>query len=296
MRRTGLLAGTTFAITLITAAPSAAEPRPALQGPEPSSLRAKAAYLSVGNTTWGSGAESARPIASITKLMTALVVVHAGDLDRTITIKRKYRTYGARHDASMAGLHPGDRLTARQLLYAMLLPSGSDAAFALVESYGGTWPKFVARMNATAADLGMADTRYDNFDGLPWPSRTADSSTPRDLVVLAREALTDPTVRRVVGTRTYTLPKTRTHRAYTWTNTNRLLGTYNGVRGVKTGFTNTAGYCLLFTARRGKRTVYGAVLGEPTSTARFTDATRLLDWAFGQDTTELPLSPAPDQD
>ncbi|MEV4257510.1 hypothetical protein AB0J52_30505, partial [Spirillospora sp. NPDC049652] len=110
----------------------------------------------------------------------------------------------------------------------------------------------------------------------------------------------DPTLRRVVGTRAYRLPRTRTHAAYAWTNTNRLLGTYRGAKGVKTGFTNAAGYCLLFTARRGKRTVYGVVLGEPASTTRFSDATRLLDWAFGHrptDPSDLRLRfSAPDQD
>ncbi|RFU40186.1 D-alanyl-D-alanine carboxypeptidase [Actinomadura logoneensis] len=309
MRRTRLLAGTLLTLPLLAPPPAAAAPAPApdtsaqapaLSGSAPSGIRAKAAYLSAGGTTWGRGAEARRPIASITKLMTAFLVVRAGDLDRTITIKRKYRAYGARHDASMAGLHPGDRLTARQLLYAMLLPSGSDAAFALVESYGGTWPKFVAKMNAAARSLGMADTRYDNFDGLPWPSGRADSSTPHDLVRLARAALADPTLRRVVATRSYTLPRTRSHAAYTWHNTNHLLGTYQGTRGIKTGFTNAAGYCLLFTARRGDRTVYGVVLGEPTSAARFTDAARLLDWSFGHhpfDTATLRLRFAtPDQD
>ncbi|MFC5182243.1 D-alanyl-D-alanine carboxypeptidase family protein [Actinomadura harenae] len=300
MRRMGLLAGTTLTIPLLSAAPaSAGTPHPVLgvlQGAAPSALHAKAAYLSVGKASWGRGADVRRPVASVTKLMTALVVVRSGGLGRTITIKRKYLAYGAKHGASMAGLHAGDRLTARQLLYAMLLPSGSDAAYALVESYGRTWPRFVAKMNATARSLGMDDTHYDNFDGLPWPSRTADSSTPRDQVVLARRALSDPTVRRVVATRAYSLPRTGDHAAYTWTNTNRLLGTYRGARGVKTGFTNTAGYCLLFSARRGNRTAYGAVLGEPTSTARFTDATRLLNWAFGQHTTALPTFPTPSQD
>ncbi|WP_245627526.1 D-alanyl-D-alanine carboxypeptidase family protein [Actinomadura oligospora] len=289
--------GTTLTIPLITAAPSAAEPpRPALRTSGLSGLHAKAAYLSVGRTTWGRGADAARPIASITKLMTALVVVRAGHLDRTIAIRRKYRAYGLHNDASMAGLHVGDRLTARQLLYAMLLPSGSDAAYALVESHSGTWQRFVATMNATARSLGMDDTRFDNFDGLPWPSRTADSSTPRDLVVLARRALADPTVRRVVATRTYHLPKTGNHAAYTWTNTNRLLGAYRGARGIKTGYTDTAGYCLLFSARRGRRTAYGVVLGEPTSATRFTDATRMLDWAFGRRTAAIPLLPSRDQD
>lgn len=296
MRRTGLLTCTIVTIPLITAPPATADaPSPNPATPL-SGIRAKAAYASTGKAQWGSGADTRRPIASVTKLMTAYVVVHSGDLGRTITIKRKYLDYGARHGASMAGLRAGDRLTARQLLYAMLLPSGSDAAFALVESYGGTWPRFVAKMNAAASDLGMANTHYDNFDGLPWPSRTADTSTPRDLVRLARKALTDPTLRRVVATRTYAVPKTRDHAAYSWTNGNRLLGHYKGARGLKTGFTSTAGYCLLFTAKRGPRNVYGAVLGDPTSNARFADAARLLDWGFGAHGTALPQFPTETSD
>ncbi|MCP2338379.1 D-alanyl-D-alanine carboxypeptidase family protein [Actinomadura rupiterrae] len=253
-----------------------------------SGVSAKGAYLVSGRGAWGRSADVRRPIASVTKLMTALVVVRSGDLGRTITIKQKYLDYGVRHGASMAGLRAGDRLTARQLLYAMLLPSGSDAAYALAESYGPTWPKFVAKMNATAMQIGMSSTRYDNFDGLPWPSNSADSSTPRDLVKLAREALTDPIVRRVVGTRTYGLAKSRSRSAYGWTNTNRLLGSYKGAGGVKTGFTNSAGYCLLFTAERGARNVYGVVLGEPSSAARFTDAARMLDWGFGLRSRTIP--------
>ncbi|MFC4907847.1 D-alanyl-D-alanine carboxypeptidase family protein [Actinomadura gamaensis] len=269
---------------------------PGESGSAPAGVRARGAYLAAGRASWSHRADTRRPIASVTKLMTALVVVRAGHLDRTITIKQKYVDYGVRHGASMAGLRAGDRLTARQLLYAMLLPSGSDAAYALVESYGPTWPAFVAKMNATARKLGMSRTHYDNFDGLPWPAKTADTSTPRDLVVLARRALATPSLRRVVRTRTYRIGKSPTHAAYAWTNTNRLLGSYKGAAGVKTGFTNTAGYCLLFTARRGSRTVYGALLGEPTSDARFSDASRMLDWGFGLHATHVPLFPPTSSD
>ncbi|MBW8480943.1 serine hydrolase [Actinomadura sp. PM05-2] len=277
------------ALPLAAAPPAAATTPPAVPAAGPAGVKARTALLAdgAGRVRWARGADTRYPIASVTKVMTALVVVRAGDLDRTITVKRSYVDYGVRHGASMAGLRAGDRLTARRLLYAMLLPSGSDAAYALADSYGPGWPRFVAKMNRTARSLGMSNTRYDNFDGLPWPARTADSSTPRDLVRLARTALRYPALRRPVTARTHRLAKTRAHRAYTWTNTNQMLGSYRGAAGVKTGFTDAAGYCLLFTAARGRRTLIGAALGAPTSADRFDDAARMLNWGFGVPTDSL---------
>ncbi|MQY02394.1 D-alanyl-D-alanine carboxypeptidase [Actinomadura sp. RB68] len=262
---------------LLTAPPAAAEAGPAGVG-------SRTAYLTdaaSGGTRWARGADTAYPAASITKVMTALVVLRAGGLDRVVTIEQKHVDYAVRHGATSAGLRAGERLTARELLYALLLPSGADAAYALAEAYAPTWQDFVAEMNATAASLGMTRTRYDNVDGLPYPTRDADPSTPRDLVRLGRAALRYAAFRRTVRTRVRTLPGRGAHRAHTWTNTNRLLGAYRGATGIKTGYTGAAGYCLLFTARRGRRTLIGATLGGATSAGRFADAARLLDWGFG---------------
>jgi D-alanyl-D-alanine carboxypeptidase (penicillin-binding protein 5/6) len=264
--------------------------------PAPGGIHARAAYLVEGNgiERWSRDADTRRPMASITKVMTAMVVLRSGDLDRTITIKRKYLTYGSRHGATMAGLRAGDRLTTRQLLHALLLPSGADAAYALADSYGPGWRGFVRKMNATAVRLGMTHTTYDNFDGLPWPSDAADSTTPRDLVKLARQAMRNATFRSIAGKASYTLPKGSTHRRYRWTNTNHLLGVYRGTRGIKTGFTNAAGYCLLFSATRGGRTLYGVALGNASSVNRFNDAARMLDWGFGAKTpSALRLADVP---
>jgi len=267
--------------------------------PAPGGIHARAAYLVEGNGTerWSKDADTRRPMASITKVMTAMVVIRSGHLDRAITIKRKYLTYSAKHGATVAGLRAGDRLTARQLLYALLLPSGADAAYALADSYGPGWHGFVAKMNKTAKQLGMSRTTYDNFDGLPWPNETADSTTPRDLARLARYAMKNPTFRSVAGKTAYTLAKTGTHRRYRWSNTNRLLGAYRGTRGIKTGFTNAAGYCLLFSATRGNRTLYGVALGNVSSANRFNDAAHMLDFGFNAKTpSSLRLADVPATD
>src|SRR5207244_5562153 len=168
------------------------------------------------------------PMASITKVMTAFVVINLGHLDRTITIPAAVTGYVRAHNASNAGLRPGDKLTARQLLYALLLPSGADAAYALARAYGPGIPAFVARMNATARLLGMTRTHFSNFDGLPYPTPYSNYSTAADLLVLGRAAMRLPVFRSVAAQRGYRLAAGSGHRAYQWKNLNPLLGRYPG--------------------------------------------------------------------
>ena len=235
-----------------------------------------------GRRLWSRGLNTERPIASITKVMTALVVIRAGDLTRKIRISQAVVTYVLEHDGSSAGLHAGDILTAHQLLEGMLLPSGNDAAFALAGAYGPGWRAFVRKMNATAQALGMRHTHFANFDGLPWPTEYTTYSTPRDLVILGRAAMRLAAFRDIVGQRTHDLAATPQHHAYFWQNTNHLLGSYAGAFGIKTGFTHGAGYSLLFEARRHGRTLIGVVLDSSGTdpTANFTAARRLLNWGF----------------
>ncbi|WP_329520100.1 D-alanyl-D-alanine carboxypeptidase family protein [Spirillospora sp. NBC_01491] len=251
----------------------------------PSGIGARSAYLvddRTGRALWARAAGTRRPIASLTKVMTALVVLRAGHLDRTITIKRKHIAYARRHGGTTAALRAGDRLTARQLLYGLMLPSGCDAAYALADAYGPGRRGFVGKMNGTARRLGLTRTRYANFDGLPWPTAHSTSSTARDQVRLGRAAMRRADFRAVAARRTYRLGATRGHHAYRWTSTNRLLGSYRGATGVKTGTTRAAGHCLLFAARRGGRTLVGVVLASSAARerARFTDATKILNWGF----------------
>ncbi len=237
-----------------------------------------------GTTMWSRGLRTERPIASLTKVMTAMVVLADGGLDRKIKITAAAGRYAAAHDAGSAGLHVGDVLTARQLLEALLLPSGADAAYLLANSYGPGWRAFVPSMNAKAAKLGMTRTHFANFDGLPWPTPYAGYSTPRDLLIMGKAAMKRPIFQAIVGQRSYTIRATATHHRYVWANTDLLLGSYPGAIGIKTGFTTKAGYCLLFDARRGGTELMGVILDSTNTNAsmRFTAARRLLNWGFTQ--------------
>jgi D-alanyl-D-alanine carboxypeptidase (penicillin-binding protein 5/6) len=225
-------------------------------------------------------------IASTTKIMTALLVIQSGQLNRQVLIKQSYIDYVIANDASNAGLVVGDRLTVSQLLYAMMLPSGCDAAYALADVLGNGHTSgvanFVAEMNQEAKQLGLTHTYYVNADGLDNPDSHGHYaySTAADLVKLTSYALSNPLFRQVVGTATYSLPATATHQAYTWTNTNHLLTTYQGAIGVKTGTTPQAGYCLVFAATRNGHTLLGVVLDSTSNDQRYQDTTALLNWGF----------------
>ncbi|WP_433330899.1 D-alanyl-D-alanine carboxypeptidase family protein [Spirillospora sp. CA-294931] len=248
----------------------------------PPRIRARSAYLAdadTGRTLWRRGAHTRRPIGSITKVMTALVVIRSGRLDRRIRIRPRHTAYAAARNGSVARLRPGDRLTARELLSAMLLPSGCDAAAALADTYGPGHKRFVRKMNRTARALGMTRTRYTDVAGLP---QSPGLSTVRDQVTLGRYALRYAEFRNVVSRSRHALRRTRGHHKYVWRNTNILLGDYRGMIGIKSGYTRAAGYSFLFAARRNGRTLVGAVLNSSRTRphSRFTDATRLLNWGF----------------
>jgi len=186
------------------------------------------------------------------------------------------------HDASAAGLRPGDTLTASQLLEGLLLPSGADAAYALAKAYGPGLGTFIAKMNATARMLGMTRTHFSNFDGLPYPTGYSTYSTPADLIKLGRVAMTSAVFRSIVDQRSYRLASGSGHHAYFWQNLNPLLGVYPGAIGIKTGYTPAAGHCLLFEVIRGGRSFIGVNLDSPGvgTTVNGADATRILNWAF----------------
>ncbi len=251
----------------------------------PAGVVAAAADLvdsSTGRRLWSRGLNQSRPMASITKVMTALVVIRAGHLNRLIRVPAAAISYAREHDAGSAGLHAGDVLATWQLLEALLLPSGADAAFTLARAYGPGWPAFVGKMNAEARRLGLTGTHFANFDGLPWPSEYTTYSTPRSLLILAAAAMAHPRFAAIVGQRRHWIARTRRHHAYGWRNTNLLIGRYRGAMGIKTGFTLGAGYCLLFAARRHGRVLTGVVLDSTNTNPglRFDAARTLLNWGF----------------
>ena len=289
VRACGLLAGAALAASVALGAAPAARASAGISAASsagPSGVGALSAAVenaATGRLLWSRGLNTERPMASITKVMTAFVVIRAGRLDRTITISAAVTGYVRAHNASSAGLRPGDKLTARQLLYALLLPSGADAAYALAKAYGPGLAAFVAKMNATARLLGLRRTHFSNFDGLPYPTSYSDYSTAANLLVLARAAMLLPAFRAIVDRRGYRLAAGSGHLAYRWTNLNPLIGRYPGAIGIKTGYTRAAGQCLLFEATRNGHSVIGITLHSPGSISPISpaDATRILNWAFG---------------
>ncbi len=261
---------------------------------EPDGVRAPFAELADGKTgavRWSRQPNTRAPMGSITKVMTALVVLEAGDLDRAISVPQAIIAYDREYDGSTAGLVPGEVLTARQLLYAMMLPSGCDAAYTLAEAYGPGQAAFIAEMNATAARLGLANTHFTDPSGLPAPTGYSTYSTPADLVKLGMHAMDSPLFRGIVGTQTYHQPAGPANRDHIWRTTNLLLRDYPGTIGVKTGSTDAAGTCLLFETVRAGQPLIGVVLhSSPASDAAAeSDAQHMLDWGFGPILSLIPI-------
>ena len=251
----------------------------------PKGVKAKAGILvdaTTGQVLWSEGENTVRPIASITKVMTALVILQAGGLDRKIAVPKAVTAYVAKYDANAAGLIPGQVFTVDELLHPMLIMSAADAAYTLASAYGPGLPAFIAKMNAEAAKLGLAHTHFTSPDGLPYPTETSTFSTPAELVKLGEIAMGYQEFRSIVALRYYNLPKGNGHSAYSFTSSNELIGHYPGVVGIKTGFTNQAGHTLLFEAVRGNRTLIGDVLGSPPSgpASGAQDAAKILTWGF----------------
>jgi serine-type D-Ala-D-Ala carboxypeptidase (penicillin-binding protein 5/6) len=241
------------------------------------------ANAATGKVLWSLDLNTERPIGSIVKVMTALVVIQAGDLNQQITVPQSVIAYlDSQNGPSTAGLIVGDRLTALELLEALLLPSGCDAAYTLALAYGPGIDAFIAKMNTEAQRLGLTGTHFSNFDGMPWPSEYSTWSTPANLITLGRYAMSYPVFRAIVGQASYTLPAGDGHHAYSWQNTNPLIGGYPGAAGIKTGDTQAAGNCLLFEATRSGLTLIGVTLGTPGDdiTATGPVATRVLNWGF----------------
>jgi D-alanyl-D-alanine carboxypeptidase (penicillin-binding protein 5/6) len=251
----------------------------------PRGVKAQAGILAdaaTGQVLWAKSADTERPIASVTKVMTAYLVIQAGDLNRKLTIPKGVLNYVWKYGADSAGLIPNNVLTVDQLLHALLIVSAADAAYTLATAYGPGIPAFVAKMNAAARQLGLTHTHFTSPDGLPYPSETSTFSTPAELLKLGEVAMQSPEFRSIVDERFYSLKKAPGHRAYWWGNTNELIGYYPGAVGIKTGYTVDAGHCLLFEAVRSGRPLIGVVLGSPPTGpgAGAQDAARILNWGF----------------
>ena len=185
----------------------------------PARVAAKGAILAnadTGQVLWSRQASVERPMASITKVMTAYLVIASGDLNRSIRVPKGVIDYVADNGAESDGLHPGEVLTARQLLGGLLVQSGADAAYTLASAYGPGMNAFIAKMNATAKKLGMDHTRFASPDGLPYPTETSTYSTPQDLITLGNAAMKSAEFRSIVDQRQYHVPKGKSNLQHFW--------------------------------------------------------------------------------
>jgi serine-type D-Ala-D-Ala carboxypeptidase (penicillin-binding protein 5/6) len=210
------------------------------------------------------------PIASLTKIMTAMLTIRSTDSTDVVTASRK----AARQVPTKLGLHKGDRLDVDDLLYALLLHSSNDVAVALAEHVAGSVRAFDHRMTDKAAALGMPDTLFASPSGL----NDRGYSTVRDLATLTRWAYRSDRFASIVATKHHRLTMPTGQRVRL-TNLNDLLFEYPGAMGVKTGYTSTAHWSIVAVAERGATRMLVVVLGDPE--VPFDDGAALLDWAFG---------------
>jgi serine-type D-Ala-D-Ala carboxypeptidase (penicillin-binding protein 5/6) len=253
---------------------------------KPPIVSAAAAYLldaDTGHSLVDLNGEEPLPMASTTKIMTAVIAIETADPDQLVTIQQDAYNEVHQHNGSSAFLMIGDKIPLKYLLYGLLLPSGDDAAVAIADAVGGTEANFVHIMNIFAYRLHLYQTHYVNPDGLEAPGH---HSSAYDLVRLARYAMTLSIFAHIVQAQAYSLPANADHHSYTWKTTNTLLGTYKGATGIKTGTTPEAGFCLVFSAIRNGHHLIGVVLRDKSETLRFADARTLLNWGFN-----LPLLP-----
>jgi D-alanyl-D-alanine carboxypeptidase (penicillin-binding protein 5/6) len=256
-------------------------------------IHAATAFVFDGDTGmiyYNRDADAERPMASTTKVMTALLAIESRELDRFVTIRPDAEALAVPGSSRM-GVSAGEKIRLLDLLYGLLLPSGNDAAVAIADEVAGSEAAFVDLMNARARELGLTHTHYTNPHGLNDDPNHYTSA--RDLATLAAAALKLPDFVRAASTLHYSIPITQTHKAYELQTGNDLLAgsrsPYPGALGGKPGYTVAAGYTMAFSARRHGHLIVGAVLGEPSWQVRTDDMRALLDWGFAHD----GVKPAP---
>jgi D-alanyl-D-alanine carboxypeptidase len=223
-----------------------------------------------GRVLWGERAHERRHVASTTKIMTALLALQKLKPHDVVTVDKSV----PRVPLVREGLRAGERVQAWKLFYSLLLYSGNDDALALAIAAGGDKWTFVRWMNAEAKRLGLHDTHFSTPSGVV----DADNySSAWDLAALTRVAMRNARFRRIVDTRVKHVSWSAPMFAKIYINNNRLLTTYPGANGVKTGYTHKAGPCLVASATRGGVSLVAVVLNSPNM---YADATRLLNFGF----------------
>ncbi|MFZ3102635.1 MAG: D-alanyl-D-alanine carboxypeptidase family protein [Desulfitobacteriaceae bacterium] len=252
---------------------------PSSAGPQVMGASAVLMDLESGQVLYQRNPNDHLAIASITKIMTAIVAIEKGNLDSTVTIgpevlDRK-KVYG-----TLIFLSQGEKFTLRELLSALLMDSANDAAVAIANSIGGNEDTFVQMMNQQAKDLGLKDTHFTNPHGL---SEIGHYSSAHDMAIIARYGLQKPELAEIVKTKVLDFPRAKQgvlpNRLQ---NHNKLLWQYDGADGVKTGYTDLAGNTIVASATRNGRQLIVVILKGTSVTTIYKDASNLLDYGFGQ--------------
>lgn len=212
-------------------------------------------------------------MASTTKIMTSIVILEKADLDEMVTVSAKAGGTGG----SRLGLKKGDKASVKNLLYGLMLRSGNDAAVALAEHVGGSVKEFAELMNEKASELGLTNTHFVTPHGLDDANHY---TTALELAKLTDYAMNNETFSKIVGTKSITIYINNQPRQIN--NTNELLGALNGVVGVKTGFTNNAGRCLVTEIKRNNMDIITIVLGADTKKDRTKDSVNLIEYTFSK--------------
>lgn len=226
--------------------------------------------LGTGTILYQKDASARVPIASTTKIMTALVANGHFKPSSVLTVNK-----GAAVGGSSAGLVKGEEMSFRSLLYGMLLNSGNDASFAIAENFPGGVEEFVAAMNRKAQDLGLQDTNFDNPAGFDNPKHFSSAS---DLAEIAQEALKNAQLARIFATKDTEVVSWDKRYKHRLSNLNKLLSKVHGVLGVKTGYTKEAKENLVTLVEREGHRLLLVVLG---SDDRFGETENLIEWAYG---------------
>lgn len=225
-----------------------------------------------GVVLYEKNADQQRPPASTQKLLTALLIVEAGDLDRRVVVAAS----DTRVEPVTLGIKPGEVYTRRELLRVLLVHSVNDVACALARDNAGSVAEFADKMNAKARELGMTRSHFVNPNGLPAPDQY---SSARDMSRLALAAYRSPTIRSIVSTKSLFF-EFSDGRVAEFKNTNHVLRDYPFCTGMKTGYTQAAGHCLVSSGNRNGREVISVVLGDKDRDWLWRDSSSLLAWGL----------------
>ncbi len=267
MWRKKLISSVFFIVMLVCSAVAMASPLPA-----PDTIAGAACLIDAEDNSvlFGKDEDKIMYPASTTKIMTAILALESGKLDEPLVISQE----AVNTEPSSLGLRMGDKITLREALTGMMIVSGNDAAVAVAETVAGSVPNFARMMNEKAKQLGAVNTHFVNPNGLPASNHY---STAHDMALIAAYAMKNPDFRWIVSHKDYNVKYMDGHTQYV-TTTNRFLKSgYVGANGIKTGFTNAAGDCLVASATRGKKTMIAVFYNDDN---RWSDAPTWLDYGF----------------